>query len=125
MTGRLLLDDPLDLAELVHQAGLVLQPAGGVDEHGVDAAVDACLHGVERDARRVAALGAAHDLDADPLAPGGQLVDGGGAEGVGGTEHDGAVLGDQDPGQLADGGGLAGAVDADHEDDARLAVGAR
>ena len=34
---RLLLDDPLDLAQLVHQAGLVLQPAGGVDEHGVDA----------------------------------------------------------------------------------------
>ena len=33
----LLLDDPLDLAQLVHQAGLGVQPAGGVDEHRVDA----------------------------------------------------------------------------------------
>ena len=38
---RLLLDHPLDLAELVHQALLVLQPAGGVDDDGVDAALDA------------------------------------------------------------------------------------
>ena len=60
----------------------------------------------------------------DPLAPGGELVDGRGAERVGGPERHGAVLGDQDPGQLADRGGLAGAVDTDHEDDARLAVGA-
>ena len=54
----------------------------------------------------------------------GELVDGGGAEGVGGAEHDAAVLGDQDPGELADGGGLAGAVDADDEHHAGLAVGA-
>ena len=30
-----LLDDPLDLAELVHQPGLGVQPTGGVDQHGV------------------------------------------------------------------------------------------
>ena len=69
-TGPLLLDDPLDLAELVHQADLVLQPAGGVDEHDVVAAVGALLDGVERDAGRVAALRAADDGRADPLAPG-------------------------------------------------------
>ena len=37
----LLLDDPLDLAELVHQPGLGVQPAGGVDEDGVDLLLDA------------------------------------------------------------------------------------
>ena len=88
VTVGLLLDDALDLAELVHQPGLVLQAAGGVDEHGVDALLDAVLDGLERDAGRVAALGATHDLDADALAPRGELVDGGGAERVGGTERD-------------------------------------
>ena len=120
----LLLDDALDLAELVHQSGLVLQAAGGVDQDGVDALVDALLDRFERDAGRVAALGAADDLDTDALAPRGQLVDGGGAERVGRAERDGEVLGDQDPGDLADGGGLAGAVDTDHQDHAGLAVGA-
>ena len=120
----LLLDDPLDLAELVHQAGLVLQAAGGVDEDGVDAVVDAVLDRLEGHAGGVAALGAADDLDADALAPGGELVDGRGAERVGRAERDREVLGDEDAGDLADGGGLAGAVDADDEDHARVAVGA-
>ena len=65
----LLLDDPLDLAELVHEAGLVLQAAGGVDEHRVDAVVDAVLDRVERHARGVTALGAADDLDARRARP--------------------------------------------------------
>ena len=39
----LLLDDPLDLAELVHQPGLVLQPAGGVDQDDVGLLLDARL----------------------------------------------------------------------------------
>ena len=40
-TGRLLLDDALDLAQLVHEPGLGVQPAGGVDDHDVDLALDA------------------------------------------------------------------------------------
>ena len=80
------------------------------------------LDRLEGDAGGVAALGAADDLDADALAPRGELVDGGGAERVGRAEGDGVVLGDEDPGDLADGGGLAGAVDADDEHDAGLAV---
>ena len=43
-----------------------------------------------------AALGAADDLDADALAPGGELVDRRGAEGVGCAQRDGEVLGDED-----------------------------
>ena len=99
---RLLLDDPLDLAELVHQPGLVLQPAGGVDEHHVDLLLDAGADRLEGDAGRVAALGAADHVDADPLAPGAELLGGRGAERVGRAEHDLLVLGDQHPGQLAD-----------------------
>jgi hypothetical protein len=46
----LLLDDPLDLAELVHEAGLVLQAPGGVDEHHVGLESLRGLDGVEGDA---------------------------------------------------------------------------
>ncbi len=69
------------------------------------------------------ALRAAHGVGADPLAPGLELVRGGGAEGVRGAEDDGVAVGDQDAGELAGGGGLAGAVDADDHHDAGAAVG--
>src|SRR6201999_1454232 len=101
--------DPLDLAELVHQAGLVLEATRGVDQDRVGASLDPLLYSLEGDARGVGALRSADDVDAHPLAPGRQLVDGGGAEGVGRAEDDGAVLGDQDPRELADRGRLAGA----------------
>ena len=58
------------------------------------------------------------DVDAGALGPAVELLDRGGAERVGGAEHDvqpEVVL--QVPGELAERGGLAGAVDADHEDD--------
>ena len=71
------------------------------------------------DRRRVAALGTAHRTRADPLAPGLELVGGGGPEGVRRAEDDGLAVGDEDPGELAGGRGLAGAVDPDDHDDAR------
>jgi hypothetical protein len=52
-----------------------------------------------------------------PARPGFELLDRGGAVGVGGGDHHRqAQLGSQMPSQLADRGGLAGAVDADHHD---------
>jgi hypothetical protein len=99
-----------------------VQAAGGVDEDGVDAVGLALRDGVEGDARRVAALGAADGLRADPVAPGLQLVGGRGAEGVGGAEHDRPAVGDEHAGELAAGGRLAGAVDADDEHDGGRAV---
>jgi hypothetical protein len=78
--------------------------------------------GVEGDAGRVAALGPATVWRADPVAPGLQLVGGGGAEGVRRAEHHGAAVGDQHPGELAAGGRLAGAVDPDDEHDGRDAA---
>src|SRR5262245_15889216 len=90
-----LLDHPLDLAELVHQAGLGVQPAGGVDQYGVRLPLDALLDRVERDGGRVATLGPADGPYADALAPGLQLVRGRGAERVRGAQYDVLVLGDQ------------------------------
>src|SRR3954470_4238614 len=67
------LDDALDLAELVHQALLGVQPAGGVDQDRVCALLDACLDRVERDARGIGAFRAADDRRADTVRPGGEL----------------------------------------------------
>ena len=78
-------------------------------------------HRLEGHRRRVAALAAADGEDADPLAPGLQLVGGGGAERVGGAEDDALAVADEHAGDLADRRRLAGAVDADHEDHARAA----
>src|SRR5262249_15054713 len=51
--GRLALDDALDLAKLIHQARLGVQPPGRVHDDGVHAIVDALPYRVERDARRI------------------------------------------------------------------------
>ncbi|MNN93142.1 hypothetical protein D3C81_2115330 [compost metagenome] len=60
--------------------------------------------------------------DVVALAPHLQLLDGGGAEGVAGGEHDLLAILLQLLRQLADGGGLAHAVHADHEDHVGLAL---
>src|SRR5262249_53365673 len=52
----LLLHHALDLAQLVHEADLGVQAAGGVDDDGVDPGVDALGHGLEGHAGRVGAL---------------------------------------------------------------------
>ncbi len=57
------------------------------------------------------------DLDVGALGPDFELFDGGGAEGVGCAEEDGAALRGEVGGELSGGGGLAGAVDANHHDD--------
>ena len=72
---------------------------------------------VERHRARVRPLLRADQLAAGALRPFGELLDGGGAEGVaGGQQHRLAQLLLEVPGELADGRGLAGAVHADHED---------
>ena len=61
--------------------------------------------------------------DAVALTPHLQLLDGGGAEGIAGGEHDLLALTLQLLGQLADGGGLAHAVHADHKNHVGLLLG--
>ena len=80
---------------------------GGVDEHQVGAAARGGAHGVEHDRARVGALLAPDELGADATGPVAQLLGGGGAERVGGGQHElvavvGLALRD-----LGDGRGLA------------------
>ena len=109
-----------DLLQLVHQHLLVLQPAGGIDQQHIGAAIARPAQCIEHETGRVGADRPRDHLGAGALAPDLQLVDGGGAEGVAGREHDASALATETSGELADRRGLAGAVDADDQDDVRL-----
>src|SRR6266542_4483413 len=112
------------LLELLHEVGLGVEPAGGVDQEDVGALGTGGGEGVEGDRRRVGALLVADDLGADALAPEGELLGGCRTEGVGRRQDGALALLREGEGELAAGGGLAGAVDADDQDDARaLRVG--
>ena len=113
-------DDADDFFKLVHQLGLVLQPAGGVDQQHVELALARRGQCVEGKARGIRPLRARDDRRFGALAPDLQLLDGGGAKGIAGRQHHLAAFGGKFCRELADGGGLAGAVDADHENDERL-----
>ena len=112
-----------DLGQLVHQLALVLKAPGGVDDQHVDAGRGRLLHRLIDDARRVAAFLARYDRHADPLGPGGELADRGGAEGVARRQHDAVILLHEQMGQLGDGRRLARAVDADDQDHLRPGKG--
>ncbi len=83
----LLLEDADDLLELGHQLLLVLQPPGGIDEQDVGAFVLRAFQRLEGDAGGIGALFACDHLGAGALAPQLELLDGSGAEGVGGGQH--------------------------------------
>ena len=85
--SMLLADHAVDLLQLAHQVGLRVQPAGGVHDQHVEAAGLGLFAGVVGHAGRVAALLVLDDLAAEPLAPDGQLLDGGRPEGVAGGHH--------------------------------------
>ena len=99
-----------------------MQAARGVDQHGVRLGLDTFPNSVERHSGRVTALGTAHHIGADPLAPGLELVGGGGPEGIRGAEDDLALFRNEHARDLPGRGGLAGAVHPDDEDDGGLAV---
>ena len=75
-----------------------------------------CAHGVEGDGRRIRAAGRAHEVGLRALGPGLELLGRGGAERVGGADHDARAGLVQLVGELADRRRLAGAVDAHDED---------
>ena len=86
--GHLLGDHPADLAQLVHEVVLGVQAAGGVHDHDVGAALAAAGDGIEGHRPGVGPLRALDHVDAGPLAPALELLDGGGPERVGGADHD-------------------------------------
>ena len=70
----------------------------------------------------IATLLATNNFSADTLSPRLELIGGGGAERVRGTEHDATTVGDEHASQLAGGGCLAGPVDADDEQNSRVII---
>jgi methionine synthase I (cobalamin-dependent) len=80
------------LVQLVHQAGFGVQAAGGVHNQLVDLARLGGGDGVVKHGRRVAAVAGLDHLHAGARGPDFKLLDGRGAEGVGGAEENGAVL---------------------------------
>src|SRR5215218_4570935 len=115
---RLLLDDPLDLAELVHEPALGVQATGGVDDDDLGAVALGLLDRLEGDGCRILALAlGTHDAHARALGPRRELVDGRSTERVGRAHHDAPVVTAEEPRELTDRRGLAHAVDADDEHD--------
>ena len=96
-----------------------MQTAGGIDEHQVAAALIGLIEHVIAHARRIGAAVTLDNRYAGTLAPHIELLDGGGAEGVGRTDHHVLAAGGHGACNLADRGGLAGAVDADKQHTAR------
>ena len=122
-TAARLLDHPLDLAELVHQAGLGVQPAGGVDQHDVGAG----RRCPRRRRRTPPTPGRRPRLRAPPAHPPAtpQVCSWSAAAArkvSAAPSTTSPAVGDQHPGQLADRGGLAGAVDPDDQQHGRTAA---
>ncbi len=109
-----------DLAQLIHQPALRVQATGGVRDQYVNVARARRVECIEDDTGCIGVLALGDDRHVVAHAPGLELFDGGGAEGVAGSEHDGAAFVAVTAGQLADGRRLAYAVDADGEHDVRL-----
>ncbi len=110
-------EDVADFGEFAHEVLLGVEAACGVDDEDVGVAGEGSFAGVEGDGAGVGVLLVFDDLDAGALGPDGELLDGGGSEGIAGGEDDFFVLGGEVGGEFGDGGGFAGAVDAgDHDD---------
>ena len=114
--------DPFYFHQFFHQVGLGMQPAGRVCNQDVNVARPGRLQGVIDDRGRVSALLLGNDHHIVTFAPGLQLFDSRGTEGVTGGQHDLQALLLETVGEFTDGRGLAGTVDADHQHDVRTAA---
>jgi hypothetical protein len=100
-------DDLVDLAQLLHELGLVVQAPGGVGQHQVGSPGPGAGDGVEDHRAGVGPRRLPHDRHLQALAPQGQLVDRRGPEGVAGGQQHLAAAAAVPGGQLGDGRGLA------------------
>ena len=96
-----------------------MQPAGGVHDHDVTPARLGGGDRIERHGRGIGARLGADEIDVRPLHPDCQLLDGGGAERIGGAHEHRLASRSIPVRELADTGGLAGAVDANDQDHVR------
>ena len=117
------LHDAAHLGDFFHQVQLCRQTPRGIGQDHVDAACAGGVDGIEHHRGRIAGF-LGDDGDAVALAPGGELLAGGGTEGVAGGQQHALALALEMLGQLADRGGFAGPIDAgDHDHERLLVVG--
>jgi len=109
--------DALHLGEFVHETGLVLQPAGGIDEQDIDVSCVSSLPGIEDNCSRIRSRLLRDHGDIIALTPHLQLLNRGGAKGIAGSKHDRVSVVLQVMGKFADRRCLTGTVDTHHEDD--------
>src|SRR5580692_1031371 len=100
----------LHFFEFLHEIGFGVQAAGGVDDDGVGGTRFGCGHGVEDHGGGIGAGLLLDDFHTIALRPNFELFDGGGAEGVRGTEDDAASILAQTICELANTRGFAGAI---------------
>ena len=104
--GQLPVHDAADLVQLVHQVLLVVQPPGGVHKHHVALPGLGGTHSVKDYGGGVGPLVLLDDIHPSPVGPDGQLLGGGGPEGIRGAEEDLLSLLSELMADLADGGSL-------------------
>ena len=120
--GDHLAHDVADFGQLVHQVDLVVQTARRVDQHHVGAVGLGRGQRVERHRCRVRTHLLTDHRGSRTVGPDLELVDGGGAERVGGADPD-LLSGFGELGrEFADGRGLSGAVDAHDHHHVRFAL---
>lgn len=116
--GVVLGESASDFFDFAHEVLAGVESAGGIAEEEIYVAAAGGLVSVVAEGSGVGLVLAADELDADAVCPRGELLDGRGAEGIGGGEEDGVPVGLEAMGEFSDGGGFACAVDADEEDGA-------
>jgi hypothetical protein len=99
-----------------------VKPASRIDEDAVAAPRFSGGDGVEHDSRRIRAFAGPHDIDAGTIGPDLQLIDRGGAKGIGGADQRTSALGLDLIRELPHRGRFAGAVDADDQHHVRSAA---
>ena len=123
--GGFLLNHALDLAELIHQTGLILQATRSIDQHRADTLSLSGLHRVESNRGRISTfLFAAHGLHAHAVTPSRQLFGSRSTEGISRAQQKRISVRNHHTGDLTDRRGLPYAVHADHKHHAGVTVGA-
>ena len=108
---------PIDLPQLVHRHFIDVQPAGGVEDDGIEEVLLGVVEGVAADVDGIGGRRFAVDRHADLLAEHFELIDGGGTLQVGGDQQRLAAALAQRQGELAGRGRFALTLQtAEHED---------
>jgi len=114
-------EHPPDFPQFVHQSALRVEPTSGIGQQDITTTGKGGGVRIENHRGRVRARALCDHLNAEPLTPGFQLLNGGRPESVASGKHHFVPLGLKMPSQFRDGGGLAHSVHADDENHERNA----